>query len=203
MSLDLQHVNVKFFIRNAAGLKTGDYTGVFNRWIQERALGELLVDVADYGHVPHGPGLLLIGHAANYSLDETGGRLGLLYNRKAPVEGSTQDQLRQAVRQALVAAQKLAVEQGLEFDGNQAQVMVNDRHLAPNSPATFAALRPELEALFNTLYGGAAFTLTHGSRRDPRERFTVGVSTAAGLDLAALLANLEGEVTPAGATRTG
>jgi hypothetical protein len=192
--MDLQHINVKLFITAPAPLRTGDYTGVFNGWIQERALGELLVDVADYGHVHHGPGLLLIGHEANYSLDETGGRLGLLYNRKAPVEGTAQERLRQAVRQALLAAQKLATEQNFQFDVSQAQVILNDRHLAPNTPETFAALRPELETLFNTLYGGAAFTLTHSSL-DPRERLTVDVSTTAGLDLAALLANLEAEKT--------
>ena len=43
MNIELQHVNVKLFLRNAEGLKTGDYTGVFNGWIQTRALGELLV----------------------------------------------------------------------------------------------------------------------------------------------------------------
>ena len=187
--MDLQHLNVKLFITAPTPLRTGDYTGVFNGWIQERALGELLVDVADYGHVHHGPGLLLIGHEANYSLDETGGHLGLLYNRKAPVEGTTQDRLRQAVHQALAAAQKLATEQGFQFDVNQLQLIINDRHLAPNTPETFAALQPDLVVFFNTLYSGAAFTLTHSSR-DPRERFTIDVTTDAGLDLAALLANV-------------
>ncbi len=190
--MDLQHINVKLFITAPAPLRTGDYTGVFNGWIQERALGELLVDVADYGHVHHGPGLLLIGHESNYSLDETGGQVGLLYNRKAPVEGPIQERLAQAVRKALVAAQKLAAEQGFQFDVNQLQLIVNDRHLAPNTPETLAVLQPELEAFFNTLYGGAAFTLTHSSR-DPRERFTIDVMTDASLNLAALLANVEGE----------
>ena len=41
MNIELQHVNVKLFLRNAEGLMTGDYTGVFNDWIQTRALGEL------------------------------------------------------------------------------------------------------------------------------------------------------------------
>ncbi len=192
MSIDLQHINVKFFLLNAEGLTTGDYTGVFNGWIQERALDELLVDVADYGHVHHGPGLVLIGHESNYSLDQTGGRLGLLYNRKARVEGPTQERLRAALRKALLAAQKLEREQGFKFDGQSVELLINDRLLAPNTPATLAALRPELEVLFNTLYGGAAFTLTHSSL-DPRERFTVTATTAAALDVSALLAQLEAQ----------
>jgi hypothetical protein len=192
MNIELQHVNVKLFLRNAEGLKTGDYTGVFNGWIQTRALGELLVDVADYGHVHHGPGLVLIGHTANYSLDESEGRLGLLYNRKARVDGSNQDRLRQAVRAALLAAQKLEREQGLQFEGGEVQIIVNDRHVAPNMPATFAALKPEFTRLFDVLYGGAAYSLANASR-DPRERFSVRATTAAGLDLTALLGHLEAE----------
>lgn len=188
--MDLQHINVKLFIKNAHGVKTGDYTGVFNRWIQERALDEMLVDVADYGHVHQGPGLLLIGHEANYSLDEHGGRLGLLYNRKARVDGPPQARLRQAVRAALVAAQKLEREEGFQFDGREAQIIINDRQLAPNTPETFAALKPELAALFNTLYAGADFTLTHASA-DPRERLTVDITTAADYDVTALLSHLE------------
>ena len=195
--MDLQHINVKLFLQSPADLRTGDYYGVFNGWIQQRALDELLVDVADYGHVHHGPGLVLIGHAANYSLDQHGGRNGLLYNRKARVEGSTQARLRQAVRAALAAARKLEQEQGFQFDGSEVQLTVNDRLLTPNTPETLAALRPELEALFGTLYAGADFTLTHTSR-DPRERFTVHVTTAAGDGLAALLGRLEAETAYAG-----
>ncbi len=194
----MQHVNVKFFLRNAAGITTGDFYGVFNGWIQARAFEELLLDVADYGHVHQGPGLVLIGHEANYSLDEIGGRLGLLYNRKAGVEGSNQGRLRQAVRAALTACQKLEAEQGFKFDGGETQIILNDRLLAPNTPATLAALKPELEALFDTLYGGAAYTLTHTST-DPRERFTVNVTTAAGLDVTTLLANLEAKTAHASA----
>jgi hypothetical protein len=199
MTIDVQHVNVKFFLLNAAGVKTADYTGVFNGWIQTRALGELLVDVADYGHVHQGPGLVLIGHESNYSLDETGGRLGLLYNRKALVEGSNQARLRQAVARALTAAQKLEREQGFHFDGSEVQLILNDRRLAPNTPETLAVLRPDLEALFNTLFAGAAYTVTHSST-DPRERFTVNVTTAAGFDISALLGHLEAETAHAGAS---
>jgi hypothetical protein len=195
--MDLQHVNVKFFLKNAEGLETGAYTGVFNRWIQERALAEMLVDVADYGHVHQGPGLVLIGHEANYSLDQHGGRLGLLYNRKAPVSGTLEARLAQAVRAALIAAQKLEREEGFAFDGGEVEIVINDRLLAPNTPETLAALRPALEAVFKTLYAGAAYTLAHTSA-DPRERFTLRVTSAAGFDVAALLSHLEAETAYAG-----
>ena len=82
----VQHVNVKIFAREAA-INLADATPVFHRWIQERVCEEVLIDVADYRHVPDGPGVLLIAHEANYSLDMAEGRLGLLYNRKAAVGG--------------------------------------------------------------------------------------------------------------------
>ncbi len=78
----MQHVNIKIFA-DRADIQIGDAVEVFHQWIQEGAAPELLIDVADYKHVPDGPGVMLIGHQANYSLDETGGKLGLLFaNRK-------------------------------------------------------------------------------------------------------------------------
>src|SRR5882762_10312759 len=102
----IQHVRVKIFAREPAPVDLGDAIAVFHRWIQERACPELLIDVADYRHVPNGPGVMLIGHEANYSLDTTKGRLGLLYYRKQP-GGSAQENLRQAYDAAMAACNRL------------------------------------------------------------------------------------------------
>jgi hypothetical protein len=131
--MNVQHVNVKFFLQNPETIELAGYAAVFNSWIQQQRLEELLIDVADYLHVHHGPGMMLIGHEADYSLDHRAGRLGLLYNRKAQVEGTTQEKLTQAVRAALTAAQILERENGLRFDGSEIQVIINDRLLVPNT----------------------------------------------------------------------
>ena len=55
---------------------------MFHRWIKQHALPELTIDVANYAHVPKGPGVVLIGHGSDYFMDEGEGRLGLLHNRK-------------------------------------------------------------------------------------------------------------------------
>src|SRR5438105_13367664 len=102
----MQHVHIKIFA-DRADIQIGDAITVFHQWIQDRVVPELLIDVADYKHVPDGPGVILIGHEANYSLDETDGRLGLLYNRKAAVEGKAEAVLRQAFDAALSAARHL------------------------------------------------------------------------------------------------
>lgn len=175
----VQHVNLKLF----AGRPPGDglldaAIPVFHRWIQTGAMPELLIDVADYRHVPEGPGVILIGHEANYSLDCAHGRLGLLYNRKAVYGGSFAERLRLAYSRALEAARRLEQEPEfagrLTFNARRCEVIVNDRLLAPNSPETWTALRPELEAFFRTLWEKDSIRLDWTSA-GPREPFRVEV----------------------------
>jgi len=189
--MNVQHINIKLFIENPESVNLADYAAVFNSWIQEQRLEELLIDVADYLHVHNGPGIMLIGYEADYSLDNRAGRLGLLYNRKAQLEGTTQEKLAQAVRAALSAAQILEKENGLKFSGQELQVIVNDRLLVPNTAETFAALELDLTAFLGKLYDGAKFELTQPT--DPRERFTVNVKTESTFDIEPLLNNLSVE----------
>lgn len=192
--MSLQHLNLKLFLTPAT-FDPEPFIAVFNQWIQAQALPELLIDVADYRHVPAGPGLLLMGHEANYSLDNTGNRWGLLYNRKAPVTGSAQDRLLQATAAVLHAAQRLERENGLRFNAGALELVVNDRLLAPNTPETFAALQPDLQAFGAQLYAGQAFTLTH--RPNPRARFTVQFHTPPTFTLAELAQHLTPNPVPA------
>ena len=186
--MNIQHVNVKLYLENPETVKLADYAAVFNTWIQTQRLDELLIDVADYLHVHHGPGLMLIGFEADYSLDQRAGRLGLLYNRKAQLEGSNQEKLIQAARATLIVAQILEKEHGLKFNAAELQVVINDRLLAPNTAETFAVLETDLKAFFSKLYHGASYSLAHHT--DPRERFTVNVKTASAFDVEGLLNNL-------------
>jgi hypothetical protein len=183
--MNIQHINVKFFIENPESVNLADYSAVFNTWIQRHALEELLIDVADYLHVHNGPGLILIGHEADYSLDNRAGRLGLLYNRKGQLEGTTQEKLAQAIRAALTAAQLLEMENGLKFNGQEVQVIINDRLLTPNKVETFAALEPEQKTFFDNLYRCTEYTITNYA--DPRERFTVNVKAANPFNVETLL----------------
>lgn len=191
--MNIQHINVKFYLENPEAVNLADFGAVFNTWIQNQRLEELLIDVADYLHVHNGPGILLIGHEADYSLDNRAGRLGLLYNRKEQLEGTTQEKLAQAVRANLTVAQILEKENNLKFNTQELQIIVNDRLLVPNTAETFASLKADLKAFFDRLYGGADFELTQHS--EPRERFTVNLRTTANLDIDALLKNVAVEAT--------
>lgn len=189
--MNIQHVNIKFYLENPETVKLADFASVFNIWIQKQRLEELLIDVADYLHVHHGPGIMLIGHEADYSLDNRGGRLGLLYNRKEQIEGTTTEKLAQAARAVLNAAQILEKENGLKFNGSEVQIVVNDRLLVPNTADTFAALEAEFKSFFGQLYDGAEYSLSHND--DRRERFTVNVKTESKFDVDTLLKNLSVE----------
>src|SRR6202049_4587202 len=140
-----QHVMVKVFAREPALIDLGDAIPIFHTWIQNHVFPELLIDVADYRHVPTGPGVMLIGHEANYSLDMTKGRLGLLYNRKQS-RGAAQENLQQAYDAAMAACARLEHEPAfagkLKFT-SECEFSINDRLLAPNREETYLALRSE------------------------------------------------------------
>ena len=85
-----RRVSVKFFANPQPGsaLDLAPYIGLFHQFIQEKSVEGLLIDVADYTHVPDGPGILLVGHDVDYGIDLAGGRAGLLTVRKR-IEGSS------------------------------------------------------------------------------------------------------------------
>ncbi len=159
----MDHINVKIFAEGPVDFNA--VIGSFHQWIKNSACPEMLIDVAEYTHVPAGPGVLLIGHEANYSLDNRENRPGLLYSRKAAGSGSFQEKLGQAHRAALDACDRL----GIDFDRSFLEVSINDRLLAPNTDETWAALKPELE----TYFPGAEIRRVG----EPRDLFRVAVKT--------------------------
>jgi hypothetical protein len=190
--MEFQHVNVKAFVRNTEEVDFEALIRAFHNWIQNQGRGELLLDVADYRHVHSGPGVVLIGHHGNYSLDNTGGRWGVRYNRKAVLEGSNQDRLAQAAQAALAACQRLEADPGLDgkiqFNGREIAISVNDRLMAPNTPETRTATDPEFRTFFSLLFGDIEYATSYP--QDPSELFCVQAKTSHTFDTAALLNTL-------------
>lgn len=157
VTIQLQHINVKLLLKDPENLALDSVIPIFHRWIQDQIFDELLLDVADYRHVKHGPGLMLIGHEADYSLDNTDGLLGVRYNRKAPLPGTNLDRLIQATRSALLACQRLQSDTRLNgrvhFNGRDVQLIINDRLLAPNDEKTRQAATPDFNRLAAKLFG--------------------------------------------------
>ena len=187
--MELQHVNVKIYVDGDLEVDPERFIDVFHRWVAEQSAQELLIDVADYRHVPAGPGVVMVGHEADYAMDNAGGRFGLLYNRKAPLGGSNEDRLRQALKSAAHTCRLLEAEfeqDGLlKFSRYEFEIIINDRALAPNTDDTFNSCKAELHSFLKTALGHDQFNLERQSD-DPRCRFAVTVKLGQPLDFAAL-----------------
>src|SRR4051812_4220450 len=178
----------------AAGLPSDAVVPVFHHWIQEQGLPDhLLIDVADYAHVPEGPGTVLVSHEANIHLDREGGTPGLLYVRKQPIAGADtfRERLAAVFRAAFQAAAKLEGDPalgGIRFRANDLALRLNDRLLAPNTEATYAAVRDDLQAFLAELYK-TNVSLDH--KHDAERLFEVRIKSTGKASVTDLLARLE------------
>ena len=190
--MELQHINVKIYVEGDLAIDPAGFIDMFHEWVREHTLEELLIDVADYRHVPAGPGVMLIGHEADYSMDHAGERWGLRYNRKAALGGSNDDRLRQALRSAAHVCQLLEAHfngpESLQFCRREFEIFINDRALAPNTPETLATCQPMLESFLAGALGHDDFSLE--PRTDPRSLFGMAVTAARPFDLTAILKTL-------------
>lgn len=155
--MDLHQLEIKLFADSDATFAASKYIAIFHRWIQQRRLvDELLIDVADYSHVPRGPGVMLVGHTAHYRIDFADGEMGLLYAAKRDPLGSAQSKLQDGFRKALSAAKLLLAEDSLagslSFRTDLAQVTVMSRVHAPNTDEGWAAFAPELTSFARRLF---------------------------------------------------
>jgi hypothetical protein len=198
--MELQKLNVKFFVEQPNAIALTDFIEIFHSWIQ--ATDGVYHDVADYSHMQAGPGIVLVANDANVSIDESGNRRGLLFSQKAPLAGSNQDKLRQVFRSAMEYCRKLLAEPALRgklrFSVNEALVSLNDRLLGEDSPAAFEALKSDVEAVAKELFHGATVTVNRDA--DARRRLSLHIRISAGInDLAQALADLPRNSTVAGA----
>jgi hypothetical protein len=190
VTIELQHINVKLLLKESENLNLDSVIPIFHSWIQDQIFDELLLDVADYRHVKNGPGLMLIGHEADYSLDNTDGLLGVRYNRKAQLPGTNLDRLIQATRSAVLACQRLESDSRLNgkfhFSGQDVQLIINDRLLAPNNEKTRQAAAPDFQLFANKLFEHAELTYDV----DPRRLLSASIRSSKPVSIGDLLNNL-------------
>lgn len=163
--MELQHVNVKLMLQEPERIDLEPLIPVFHSWIQNQACDELLLDIGDYRHVYAGPGVILVGHEANYSVDNKDNRPGVRYNRKAALEGNNQKRLKQATEAALQACERFESDPSLNgkfrFNGQEIEISINDRLLAPNNSASRQAVQPELQTFLQRLFAGGEYSLSY------------------------------------------
>jgi len=174
--MELQHLVVKIPVAGALGIDPAEVVNVFHRWVASQSVpGVLLIDVAELLHIPDGPGVIAVGHEADFALDHTRGVWGVLHRRKTLLAGTNADRVAQAFEGAARTAAWLeeSFPGKLKFSRTDFEVIVNDRGIAPNNPATAAAALPELEAGLRSILGQGGFQVTY---RDPEPRRRFGVT---------------------------
>lgn len=187
--MQTEKVQVKIFSKGTPDVP--GYVPVFQRWIREHVLNELLIDVVDYSHVADGPEVTLIGHESDYVLDRADGKLGLLYVSKRPSaqkNGAFLDAFKRALRAAVLLEEESGPKTPLAFGSDKIVVRIADRLNAPNSDTTFEQVAPSLRESLTRVYGTTPFTLTRiGS---PRDLFSVEINAPGAAPLSELLARL-------------
>ncbi len=189
--MELQKLTVKLFVEPPNAVPLSDFIEIFHGWIQ--ATDGIYHDVADYSHMQSGPGIILVANDANLHIDETGGRRGLLYSRKAPLSGTNQEKLRTVFRLALENCRKLEDESALRgklrFAANEATISLNDRLIASNTVESFEELKSDVEPFAKQLFDGSK--ISFGRDADPRQRVNVHLKTSAVIDLRKTLDRLQ------------
>jgi hypothetical protein len=149
-------IAIKFFL--TAPLDPEKVIPIWHRWIQEQSLsGHLLIDVARYEHVSDGPLLVLVSHEANISFDDTNGRVGLVYQRKRPMDSEFAERLGRVLAATLEACSKLEMESELagsvRFKTDELELKILDKLESPNDPATLKQLEPAIQAVLEKVFG--------------------------------------------------
>lgn len=184
---------VKIFATEESSVETSEFIAIFQAWIRDKTLPDTMIDVADYGHVDAGPGVLLACHEANYYVDQAAHRLGLLYQGKTVSEGDDETRLRRALAAAIRASLLLEDAKSLAgrllFRCDEFWIGVNDRLVARNE-------RPDQEKLADVIRGvgvalrpAASFACEPVSL-DPKDRCMLSVKLKNPTPLRELLQNL-------------
>ena len=173
--MELHRLGVKFFASDPASIRLEDLIPVFHSWIQRQAIpGHILIDVHDYSHIQNGPGILLVAHEGNFSLDMAGGRPGLFYYRKTPTGLPPAEHIAAIVKSAVQACTLLEKDAKIAVKMDEMLVIANDRLEAPNDDATFAEWKPVVAEGLTHALPGRAFNLTRPDA-NPKERLTIAV----------------------------
>lgn len=187
--MSLQRVCVKFFAQSSPDFDDGVLIPIFHDWIRRGVPLGTLVDVADYRHVPDGPGVMLIAYEGNIALDRSVHRLGLMYQRKTAQPGDIARRIMLTVRHTLTACQLLEqdprVKGRLQFAAGELWVIANDRLLVSNTDEGYGRLEPHVREVARALFG-EHYALER-VLYDPQERLAARLAADASTDINSLL----------------
>ncbi|MEX2393577.1 MAG: rhodanese-like domain-containing protein [Actinomycetota bacterium] len=162
---------------------------VFHRFIQQGLVEGLILDVADYRHVQHGPGVLLVGHDIDYGINHT----GLTVTRKRSSGDDAGAQFVDLLRMGFGAVDAIAYDGSLNVSLTACCLTVTafDRRIPRDE--LVEGVRADVEPVVSKIYGtNAVVRVLNGS--DPRRAPQLEVSAPD--EIGDLLARLGGSRAP-------
>ena len=151
--MKLQKFGIKLFFDTTNNYKSTDYIPVFHKWIQNKLINDhLLIDVADYSHILDGPGVMLIAHEGNFSLDQENNQFGLMYMRKTNLDGAFGDRFINVLSTVIDAAKHLTNNTNLNFINNSFRFIANDRLYAKNTLENQNLYKKEIQRVIKSNY---------------------------------------------------
>ena len=198
---DLQRIQIKIAADAPAGLRLEPFLEIFARWRKETHPSNALpstplraggagpaewVDLADYAHLPRGPGIVLVGQRCNVAFDLADPGPGILYTAKKGFTGSHAERLNAAMEWCLEFSKRLIAEPEFPKDvrlrSDSLELRFNDRLETPNTHETDAELRPAVVEVLNALFGADGYDLRPFGNRADFYGFTVRAKKAEPLD---------------------
>ncbi len=190
--LDLQKICVKVLTDAPPAPNLDPFIAIFGRWRTETDHPAQWLDLADYAHMPRGPGIMLVGRNANLSFDLGSAAPGIIYTCKRGLEGAPEARLRAVLRACFEMADRLVAEPEFPHEvqllTGSLELSFNDRLETPNTPATDRLLRPVIECVLNSLFPSARCQILRHTDPAKLYGFSIQANGAPGLDT--LLARL-------------
>ncbi|MEX2582661.1 MAG: hypothetical protein WD766_05285 [Gemmatimonadota bacterium] len=162
------------------------FVPIFHEWIRDGVLDIVTIDVADYAHVPKGPGIMLVAHETAFALDRSDGAFGLMAQRRTPIGGDAVDAVATTLRQTLQVAARLEGDPRLvgrlKFDASRLRVEANDRLRAPNTDEGHRIFEPLVREAVGRVYPAREISISR-ILNDPRDRLALDVRVVAAADV--------------------
>ena len=179
--MDLQKFGIKLYLNTNVSYKITDFIPIFHNWIQEKLVSDhLLIDVADYSHIPDGPGVMLIAHEGHFSLDQENHKPGIMYMRKTDIDGSFKERFKKVFSSVVQAANLLCennINKEINFTTNLFRFIANDRRLADNTKENQSLYQDEVQKILEDQYSGSKWAYEDISNKNERLAFTVNFTT--------------------------
>ena len=175
--MELQKFSIKLFFKPNGSYPSKEFIPVFHNWIQTNSVPEhMLIDVIDYSHILDGPGIMLIAHEGHFSLDKENNMPGLLYIRKAKIDGDFKKRIESVFATSLQAAELLhknKIGSEVDFQSNSFRFIANDRLLAENNEQNQELFSNTFKKILTNMYPSGKWVIEDYSQSGERLAFTI------------------------------